>query len=144
MQENEDKSKELEKIQVELQNTKELLGSMEKEFNQKEETINAQSFNLESLRLEMDQQLEALRTEKSEMQIKNDELVSSLQDLTETLAEHERRSKELEEEVSLKNQDLSAVNEDMVGKYRIIEDLQNEVTQLHQEKGRSIQMKNKV
>ena len=144
MQENEDKSKELEKIQVELQNTKELLGSMEKEFNQKEETINAQSFNLESLRLEMDQQLEALRTENSEMQNKNDELVSSLQDLTETLAEHERRSKELEEEVSLKNQDLSAVNEDMVGKYKIIEDLQNEVTQLHQEKGRSIQMKNKV
>ena len=144
MQEKEDKSKELEKIQVELQNTKELLGSMEKEFNQKEETINAQSFNLESLRLEMDQQLEALCTEKSEMQNKNDELVSSLQDLTETLAEHERRSKELEEEVSLKNQDLSAVNEDMVGKYKIIEDLQNEVTQLHQEKGRSIQMKNKV
>jgi chromosome segregation ATPase len=106
---------------------------LEEELAERERKMAAQAATLDSLRAELEKSNLEAAEEKNRLTLASSDLVSQVEKLKSELVSCQEEISGLKAEMELKEGDVAALNEDMLAKYQIIEDLQKELDQLREE-----------
>jgi len=127
--------KQLDSVKTELDSCKHSMQTMEEDYMRKTALLDQKIEDLESCKMQLDGQLNDLHSEKSALQTKFDAMEKSLTlDISTIREEAKLNQTQFEQELATKNEDVAALNEDMMLKYKTIEGLQNDIVQLEYER----------
>ena len=126
----------------ELNNTlaeqSEKMAELETKIVDREQKLAERSALVESLGKELKENAAKAVEHKEKMEALNDDFTGKVEQLTCEIAASREEMAALQSELELKTGDVAALNEDMLAKYQIIEDLQQEVDQAKNEGSKEV------